>query len=79
MKREVSGQRKKSDKAETGSPLLGNANNPNTADILGRRRVLATPTVSSVAGENRKGGALFLNDGGYVSIVLYLLRAPLPA
>lgn len=79
MKREVGGQSKKSDTAETGSPLLGNANNPTKADILGRRRVLATPTVSSVAGESGKGDVLFLNDGGYVSIVLCLLRAPLPA
>lgn len=78
-KREVGGQSKKSDAAETGSPPLGNANNPNMPDVLGRRRVLATPTVSPVAGENRKGGVLFLNDGGYVSLVLYLLRAPPPA
>ncbi|XP_011610140.2 MAP/microtubule affinity-regulating kinase 3-like isoform X3 [Takifugu rubripes] len=47
VKREVGGQSKKSDTAETGSPLLGNATNPNMADVLGRRRVLATPTSAS--------------------------------
>lgn len=54
VKREVEGQSKKLDTAETGSPLLGNANNANMADILGRRRVVATPTVSSDAGVNGK-------------------------
>ncbi|XP_056872694.1 MAP/microtubule affinity-regulating kinase 3-like isoform X4 [Takifugu flavidus] len=47
VKREVGGQSKKSDTAETGSPLLGNATNPNMTDVLGRRRVLATPTSAS--------------------------------
>uniref|UniRef100_A0A7N8XAT2 MAP/microtubule affinity-regulating kinase 3 n=1 Tax=Mastacembelus armatus TaxID=205130 RepID=A0A7N8XAT2_9TELE len=32
---------------EGGSPLLGNANNPNMADIPERRKLSATPTVSS--------------------------------
>uniref|UniRef100_A0A3Q3KZQ0 MAP/microtubule affinity-regulating kinase 3 n=1 Tax=Mastacembelus armatus TaxID=205130 RepID=A0A3Q3KZQ0_9TELE len=35
---------------EGGSPLLGNANNPNMADIPERRKLSATPTVSSPGG-----------------------------
>ncbi|XP_008297131.1 MAP/microtubule affinity-regulating kinase 3-like isoform X2 [Stegastes partitus] len=44
-KQEGGGQNKKSSPAEAGSPLLGNANNPNMADIPERRKTSATPTV----------------------------------
>uniref|UniRef100_UPI003AAE708B uncharacterized protein n=1 Tax=Centroberyx gerrardi TaxID=166262 RepID=UPI003AAE708B len=44
-KQEVGGQNRKSSPAG-GSPLLGNANNPNMADIPERRKTSATPTVS---------------------------------
>lgn len=47
MKQEVGGHDRKSSPAEGGSPLLGNANNPNMADIPERRKTSATPTVSS--------------------------------
>uniref|UniRef100_UPI003AB0CFC2 MAP/microtubule affinity-regulating kinase 3-like n=2 Tax=Centroberyx gerrardi TaxID=166262 RepID=UPI003AB0CFC2 len=42
-KQEVGGQNRKSSPAG-GSPLLGNANNPNMADIPERRKTSATPT-----------------------------------
>lgn len=42
----VVAQNRKSSPSETGSPLLGNANNPNMADIPERRRTSATPSVS---------------------------------
>lgn len=42
----VPAQNRKSSPSETGSPLLGNANNPNMADIPERRRTSATPSVS---------------------------------
>ncbi|XP_075872574.1 MAP/microtubule affinity-regulating kinase 3-like [Nelusetta ayraudi] len=38
---------RKSSPSETGSPLLGNANNPNMADIPERRRTSATPSSGS--------------------------------
>ncbi len=47
MKQEVGGQNKKSSPVERGSPLQGNANNPNMANIPERRKTSATPTVSS--------------------------------
>lgn len=43
---EVEGHNRKSSPVEGGSPLLGNANNPNMADIPERRKASATPTVS---------------------------------
>ncbi|XP_041814821.1 MAP/microtubule affinity-regulating kinase 3-like isoform X2 [Chelmon rostratus] len=47
VKQEVGGQNRKSSPAEGGSPLLGNANNPNMADIPDRRKTSATPTSGS--------------------------------
>ncbi|XP_076613127.1 MAP/microtubule affinity-regulating kinase 3-like isoform X2 [Chaetodon auriga] len=47
VKQEVGGQNRKSSPAEGGSPLLGNANNPNMADIPERRKTSATPTSGS--------------------------------
>uniref|UniRef100_A0A7N6FKQ1 MAP/microtubule affinity-regulating kinase 3 n=1 Tax=Anabas testudineus TaxID=64144 RepID=A0A7N6FKQ1_ANATE len=44
---EVEGHNRKSSPVEGGSPLLGNANNPNMADIPERRKASATPTVRS--------------------------------
>ncbi|KAI3364698.1 hypothetical protein L3Q82_011480 [Scortum barcoo] len=54
VKQEVGGQNRKSTPVEGGSPLLGNASNPNMADIPERRKPLATPTVaaSSMARRN---------------------------
>uniref|UniRef100_A0A1A8PMR6 MAP/microtubule affinity-regulating kinase 3 n=2 Tax=Nothobranchius rachovii TaxID=451742 RepID=A0A1A8PMR6_9TELE len=46
-KQEGGGQNKKSSPLETGSPLLGNANNPNVNDIPERRKTFATPPASS--------------------------------
>ncbi|XP_039980469.1 MAP/microtubule affinity-regulating kinase 3-like isoform X4 [Xiphias gladius] len=47
VKQEVGGQNRKSSPVEGGSPLLGNANNPNMADIPERRKMSATPTGGS--------------------------------
>ncbi|XP_071323386.1 MAP/microtubule affinity-regulating kinase 3-like isoform X2 [Trachinotus anak] len=47
VKQEVGGQSRKSSPVEGGSPLLGNANNPNMADIPERRKTSATPTGGS--------------------------------
>ncbi|XP_040919874.1 MAP/microtubule affinity-regulating kinase 3-like isoform X2 [Toxotes jaculatrix] len=47
VKQEVGGQNRKSSPVEGGSPLLGNANNPNMADIPERRKTSATPTGGS--------------------------------
>nr|XP_046229142.1 MAP/microtubule affinity-regulating kinase 3-like isoform X2 [Scatophagus argus] len=47
VKQELGGQNKKSSPVDGGSPLLGNANNPNMADIPERRKTPATPPVSS--------------------------------
>ncbi|XP_026196960.1 MAP/microtubule affinity-regulating kinase 3-like isoform X1 [Anabas testudineus] len=44
---EVEGHNRKSSPVEGGSPLLGNANNPNMADIPERRKASATPTGGS--------------------------------
>uniref|UniRef100_A0A3Q3B6D2 non-specific serine/threonine protein kinase n=1 Tax=Kryptolebias marmoratus TaxID=37003 RepID=A0A3Q3B6D2_KRYMA len=44
---EGGGQNKKSSPVEAGSPLLGNANNPNKSDIPERRKTSATPPTSS--------------------------------
>lgn len=46
-KQEGGGQNRKSSPAEAGSPLLGNANNPNVSDIPDRRNTSATPPVST--------------------------------
>lgn len=46
VKQDVGGQNRKSCAVEGGSPLLGNANNPNLADIPERRKTSAPPTVS---------------------------------
>ncbi|XP_013879339.1 MAP/microtubule affinity-regulating kinase 3 [Austrofundulus limnaeus] len=46
-KHEGGGQNKKSSPVEAGSPLLGNANNPNKSDIPERRKASATPPTSS--------------------------------
>uniref|UniRef100_A0A8C6KJK8 MAP/microtubule affinity-regulating kinase 3 n=1 Tax=Nothobranchius furzeri TaxID=105023 RepID=A0A8C6KJK8_NOTFU len=46
-KQEGGGQNKKSSPLEAGSPLLGNANNPNVNDIPERRKTFATPPVST--------------------------------
>ncbi|KAF7231049.1 MAP/microtubule affinity-regulating kinase 3-like isoform X2 [Nothobranchius furzeri] len=46
-KQEGGGQNKKSSPLEAGSPLLGNANNPNVNDIPERRKTFATPPASS--------------------------------
>ncbi|XP_022068106.1 MAP/microtubule affinity-regulating kinase 3 isoform X1 [Acanthochromis polyacanthus] len=46
-KQEGGGQNKKTSPVEAGSPLLGNANNPNVSDIPERRKASATPTVGS--------------------------------
>uniref|UniRef100_A0A3Q1B867 non-specific serine/threonine protein kinase n=1 Tax=Amphiprion ocellaris TaxID=80972 RepID=A0A3Q1B867_AMPOC len=46
-KQEGGGQNKKTSPVEAGSPLLGNANNPNMSDIPERRKASATPTVGS--------------------------------
>uniref|UniRef100_A0A3B4Z9H3 MAP/microtubule affinity-regulating kinase 3 n=1 Tax=Stegastes partitus TaxID=144197 RepID=A0A3B4Z9H3_9TELE len=54
-KQEGGGQNKKSSPAEAGSPLLGNANNPNMADIPERRKTSATPTVSVPVREVKTG------------------------
>ncbi|XP_070843953.1 MAP/microtubule affinity-regulating kinase 3-like isoform X2 [Chaetodon trifascialis] len=47
VKQEVGAQNRKSSPAEGGSPLLGNANNPNMADIPERRKTSAKPTSGS--------------------------------
>ncbi|XP_075993397.1 MAP/microtubule affinity-regulating kinase 3-like [Genypterus blacodes] len=47
LKQGAGGQNKTSSPVEGGSPLLGNANNTNTADIPERRKKLATPTGGS--------------------------------
>uniref|UniRef100_A0A8C4E2Q1 MAP/microtubule affinity-regulating kinase 3 n=1 Tax=Dicentrarchus labrax TaxID=13489 RepID=A0A8C4E2Q1_DICLA len=47
VKQEVGGENRKCSPVEGGSPLLGNANNPNMADIPERRKTSAAPTVSS--------------------------------
>ncbi|XP_037606726.1 MAP/microtubule affinity-regulating kinase 3-like isoform X3 [Sebastes umbrosus] len=44
VKQEVGGQNNKSSSVEGGSPLLGNANNPNMSDIPERRKAPVTPT-----------------------------------
>uniref|UniRef100_A0A3Q1HTF3 non-specific serine/threonine protein kinase n=1 Tax=Anabas testudineus TaxID=64144 RepID=A0A3Q1HTF3_ANATE len=49
---EVEGHNRKSSPVEGGSPLLGNANNPNMADIPERRKASATPTVSLPGGSS---------------------------
>uniref|UniRef100_A0A3Q3XCC9 MAP/microtubule affinity-regulating kinase 3 n=1 Tax=Mola mola TaxID=94237 RepID=A0A3Q3XCC9_MOLML len=46
VKQEVAGHNRKSSPVEGGSPLLGNANNPNMADIPERKKT-ATPSGSS--------------------------------
>uniref|UniRef100_A0AAX7T8Y9 non-specific serine/threonine protein kinase n=1 Tax=Astatotilapia calliptera TaxID=8154 RepID=A0AAX7T8Y9_ASTCA len=50
VKLEGRSQNTKSSPVETGSPLLGSANNPNVADIPERKKSLATPPVSDTAG-----------------------------
>ncbi|XP_022614629.1 MAP/microtubule affinity-regulating kinase 3-like isoform X1 [Seriola dumerili] len=47
VKQEAVGQSRKSSPVEGGSPLVGNANNPNMADIPERRKTVATPTGGS--------------------------------
>ncbi|KAL6095427.1 mark3 [Pungitius sinensis] len=47
VKQEVGGSNKKSSPLDGGNPLLGNANNPNMADIPEHRKTSATPTLSS--------------------------------
>ncbi|XP_051265034.1 MAP/microtubule affinity-regulating kinase 3 isoform X2 [Dicentrarchus labrax] len=44
VKQEVGGENRKCSPVEGGSPLLGNANNPNMADIPERRKTSAAPT-----------------------------------
>ncbi|XP_068199480.1 MAP/microtubule affinity-regulating kinase 3-like isoform X2 [Antennarius striatus] len=46
-KQDVGGQNRKSSPADGGSPLLGNAHNPNMADIPERRKTSAPPTSGS--------------------------------
>uniref|UniRef100_I3KS44 MAP/microtubule affinity-regulating kinase 3 n=1 Tax=Oreochromis niloticus TaxID=8128 RepID=I3KS44_ORENI len=50
VKLEGRSQNRKSSPVETGSPLLGSANNPNVADIPERKKSSATPPVSDIAG-----------------------------
>ncbi|KAM9339420.1 MAP/microtubule affinity-regulating kinase 3-like [Symphorus nematophorus] len=50
VKQEAGGPNRKSSPVDGGSPLLGNANNPNMADIPERRKTPATPTVSTQSG-----------------------------
>lgn len=50
VQQEVGGHNRKSSPMEGGSPLLGNANNPNMADIPEHKKELATPTVSLPVG-----------------------------
>uniref|UniRef100_A0A669D3Y1 MAP/microtubule affinity-regulating kinase 3 n=1 Tax=Oreochromis niloticus TaxID=8128 RepID=A0A669D3Y1_ORENI len=49
VKLEGRSQNRKSSPVETGSPLLGSANNPNVADIPERKKSSATPPVSDIA------------------------------
>uniref|UniRef100_A0A7N8XLL1 MAP/microtubule affinity-regulating kinase 3 n=1 Tax=Mastacembelus armatus TaxID=205130 RepID=A0A7N8XLL1_9TELE len=72
--RSSSKQRRYSDQAkpgpvEGGSPLLGNANNPNMADIPERRKLSATPTVSSPVRQVSSGTHTFL-----IFLLLFMTR-----
>lgn len=47
MKQEAGGPKRKSSPLDGGNPLLGNANNPNMANIPEHRTTSVTPTLSS--------------------------------